>query len=340
MRTIENFAAIGTALNRGLARIVIAPGAWKINFVSAAKVFCNNLRKTAHAGEQRYRGQLNSGILSIRNLFAFSISRWLLLISGCCGHRCVTDQPQWGHAWSRNMFSREKNLPASFDPQTGRHLKWSARLGTETHSTPVIAGGHIYIGTNNGNPRNSAITGDRGILMCFDQRTGHFLWQVIVPKRTEDHYFDWPQSGIASPATVEGDRVYLVSNRGEVLCLEARNGNELWNFNLTSGAGIWSHDAAHTSILIHGEHLYLNTGTGVDNTHKRIRNPEAPSLVVLDKGTGVLLARDNENIAPNIFHSTWSSPSLGIVQGRPLIFFAAGDGMVYAFEPLHENFEL
>ena len=238
------------------------------------------------------------------------------------------------------MVSREKNLPASFDPQTGRNIKWSARLGTETHSTPVIAGGHIYIGTNNGNPRNSAITGDRGILMCFDERTGHFLWQVIVPKRTEDHYFDWPQSGIASPATVEGDRVYLVSNRGEVLCLDARNGNELWNFNLTSGAGIWSHDAAHTSILIHGEHLYLNTGTGVDNTHKRIRNPEAPSLVVLDKGTGALLARDNENIAPNIFHSTWSSPSLGIVQGRPLIFFAAGDGMVYAFEPLHENFEL
>jgi len=176
--------------------------------------------------------------------------------------------------------------------------------------------------------------------MCFDERTGHFLWQVIVPKRTEDHYVDWPQSGIASPATVEGDRVYLVSNRGEVLCLDARNGKELWNFNLTSGAGIWSHDAAHTSILIHGEHLYLNTGTGVDNTHKRIRNPEAPSLVVLDKGTGALLARDNENIAPNIFHSTWSSPSLGIVQGRPLIFFAAGDGMVYAFEPLHENFEL
>src|ERR1700755_297466 len=41
---------------------------------------------------------------------------------------------------------------------------------------------------------------------------------------------------------------------------------------------------------------------------------------------------DYEHIAPNIFHSTWSSPSMGVVGGRPLIFFAGGNGVVYAFE--------
>ena len=51
---------------------------------------------------------------------------------------------------------------------------------------------------------------------------------------------------------------------------------------------IWSHDGAHSSILIHGDYLYLNTGTGVDNTHKRIRTPNAPSLVVIDKRSGLL----------------------------------------------------
>src|SRR5262249_33902453 len=102
----------------------------------------------------------------------------------------------------------------------------------------------------------------------------------------------------------------------------------------TSGAGIWSHDAAHSSILIHGDCLYLNTGTGVDNTHKRIRTPDAPSLVVLDKHTGRLVARDYESIAPNIFHSTWCSPSLAAVNGDPLLFFAGGNGIVYAFEPI------
>ena len=111
----------------------------------------------------------------------------------------------------------------------------------------------------------------------------------------------------------------------------------VWRFDLPTGAGIWSHDAAHSSILIHGDHLYLNTGTGVDNTHRRIRTPDAPSLVVLDKRTGRLLARDNEHIAPNIFHSTWSAPSLATVNGRPLVFFAAGNGIVYAFEPLPDG---
>ncbi|MCW5554038.1 MAG: PQQ-binding-like beta-propeller repeat protein [Verrucomicrobiae bacterium] len=303
----------------------------------------------------------------------------------------AADQPQWGHAWTRNMVSSEKGLPDSFDPQTGRNIKWMARLGTETHSTPIIAGGRVYIGTNNGEPRDPKHQGDRGVLMCFDEQTGNFLWQLVVPKREEDPYFDWPKSGISSTATVEGDRVYLVSNRGEVLCLDARgmaNGNDgpflnegarltvaagsgaplrpvagaeinplplapppgvellkpgptdadiLWVFDLVTGAGTWPHDAAHSSILIHGDHLYLNSCTGVDNTHKRIRKPDAPSLVVLDKRTGRLLARDDERIAPNIFHCTWSSPSLATVNHRPLIFFAAGNGVVYAFDIVRAN---
>jgi outer membrane protein assembly factor BamB len=111
----------------------------------------------------------------------------------------------------------------------------------------------------------------------------------------------------------------------------------IWLFDLTTGAGIWSHDAAHSSILIDGNFLYLNSGTGVDNTHKRIRTPDAPSLVVLDKRTGRLVARDNQHIAPNIFHSTWCAPSLGEVNGRRLIFFGAGNGILYAFDALAAN---
>lgn len=283
------------------------------------------------------------------------------------------DAPQWGEAWSRNQVSHEVGLPASFDPHTGENIKWAAHLGTETHATPIVAGGRVYIGTNNGEPRDPKHEGDRGVLMCFDEQTGRLLWQLVVPKRVEDIYFDWPQSGICSEPTVEGERVYVVDNRGEVLCLDAlglTNGNDgpfqdegvhmtprppgapnvsspgdltpgpldadiIWLFDLTAGAGIWSHDAAHSSILILGDLLYLNTGTGVDNTHKRIRRPEAPSLVALDKHTGCLVAREQEGIAPNIFHSTWAAPSLGEVNGRPLIFFAAGNGIVYAFDPVH-----
>jgi outer membrane protein assembly factor BamB len=288
----------------------------------------------------------------------------LLTFVSANGALLAADQPQWGQAWSRNMVSSERGLPDQFDPASGRNVAWTAQLGTEAHSSPVIAGGRVYIGTNNGEPRDPRHQGDRGVLMCLDERDGRLLWQLVVPKREDDPYLDWPNSGISSPATVEGDRVYLVDNRGEVLCLDVHglgNGNDgpyhdegthmalrgappmqpgaldadvIWLFDLTSGAGIWSHDAAHSSILIRGNHLYLNTGTGVDNTHVRIRTPEAPSLVVLDKRTGQLLARDNEQIAPRIFHSTWSAPSLGSIDGQERIFFCGGNGVVYAFEPL------
>src|SRR5579863_9557046 len=77
----------------------------------------------------------------------------------------ASDQAQWGQAWSRNMVSQEKGLPESFDPRTGLNIKWSAELGTQTHSSPVIAGGRVYIGTNNGNPRDPKHQGDRGVLM-------------------------------------------------------------------------------------------------------------------------------------------------------------------------------
>src|SRR6266850_2488031 len=139
------------------------------------------------------------------------------------------DQPQWGEAWSRNMVSREKHLPDSFDPETGRNIKWTARLGTQAHSTPVVSGGHVYIGTNNEQPRDPKHKGDRGVFMCLEEKTGSLLWQLVVPKRDEDAYMDWPRMGMSSEATVEGDRIYLVDNRGAVLCLDANglaNGND------------------------------------------------------------------------------------------------------------------
>ena len=304
----------------------------------------------------------------------------LLIASEVALH--AADQPQWGQAWTRNMVSSERGLPAEFDPKTGKNIKWVANIGTETHSTPIVANGRVYIGTNNGEPRDPKHQGDRGVLMCFDEQTGALLWQFVVPKREEDKYHDWPNTGMSSPVTVEGDRVYLVDNRGAVVCLDARglaNGNDgpfkdegarmvqkpmlgegptnslprtnlppaialgplaadiLWVFDLTSGAGIWSHDGAHSSILIHGDYLYVNSGTGVDNTHRKIRTPDAPSLVVIDKRTGRYVARDDEHIAPNIFHCTWSSPSLAVVNGKPLIFFCAGNGIVYGFEPLDSS---
>jgi outer membrane protein assembly factor BamB len=275
----------------------------------------------------------------------------------------AADQPQWGQAWSRNLASAETNLPDSFDPETGRNIKWTIPLGSETYCTPVIARGRVLIGTNNEQPRDPRHQGDRSILLCLDERDGKLLWQLVVPKLTNSIYWDWPHAGICSPPTVEGNRVYQVSNRGEVLCLDLlgmANGNDgpfreearhavpagsapipvtsqdadiLWLFDYIKECGVRQHDQAHGSPLLHGRFLYVNTSNGVDDSHKQIQSPDAPSLIVLDKDTGRLVATDGEHIGPRIFHSTWSSPAMAVVNGQPQIFFCGGDGVVYAFEP-------
>lgn len=287
----------------------------------------------------------------------------------CCSLPAVAraaDQPQWGQQYTRNMVSDEKNLPDTFDVATGQNIKWAVKLGNQTFSTPIVAGGKVFIGTNNDRPRDETHKGDRGVMMCLDEKTGDLLWQLVVPKFSNDPYWDWTGTGICSPPTVEANRVYLVTNRGEVVCMDinglagenhgpfldeanhmAPNGKPaepttktdadiLWLFDIVHQAGIRQHDAACASILIHGQFLYLNTSNGVDNTHRKIACPDAPGLIVVDKTTGKYVARDEERTAPNTIHCTWSSPSLGEVNGKPVIFFGGGDGICYAFEAVTE----
>jgi outer membrane protein assembly factor BamB len=293
---------------------------------------------------------------------AESLPSLLLITSILVGTQAArsADQPQWGQKFSRNMISDEKNLPDSF----ANSVKWKAALGDQSYGTAIVANGRVLISTNNERPRDPRHQGDRGVLMCFDEKDGHFCWQLVVPKMEDDPYLDWPKVGMASTPTVEGDRVYTLTNRGEVVCLDLvrmANGNDgpfkdegrhmtprgqpvmepgpldadiIWLCDLVKEAGVHIHDQVEGSILIDGDHLYVNSNNGVDNTHRRIRSPNAPSLVVLDKRTGKIVARDDEHIGPKIFHSTWSSPSLGVVNGRRMIFFGGCDGFCYAFDAL------
>ena len=146
---------------------------------------------------------------------------------------------------TRNMVSDEKNLPASFVPgkkrsdgsgidmQTTKNVKWVARLGTENYSSPVVADGKVFIGTNDVNlndPRYKPTGG--GVLLCLDEATGKLLWRLVVPKletgkRSTD--YDKMELGICSTPCVEGNRVYVVTNRSEVVCLDTEgmaNGND------------------------------------------------------------------------------------------------------------------
>ncbi len=288
----------------------------------------------------------------------------------------AADQPQWGHAWTRNMVSSETGLPDRFDAgqrdqatgdirlDTTENVKWVVRTGDITYGTPVVAGGRIYVGANNGAGRDPRFQGDRGVLLCLDEATGRLQWQLNLPKLTKIKWADWTGVGISASPAVEGDRVYLVTNRAEVVALDVdgmADGNDgpftgegrlmaddgqpplepgpgdadvLWLFDMPDEVKAEPHNAANCSVLIDGDYLYVNTSNGVEWTHKYVVHPEAPSVIVLDKHTGKLVARDDFGIGPDITHGQWSSVAAGRVGDRTLGFFGAGSGVFYAFEML------
>jgi outer membrane protein assembly factor BamB len=301
---------------------------------------------------------------------------WLAgLLGSCVGWPgWAQDWPQWGRTSARNMYAPVRDLPARFDPgqlksgsdgpdlSTARNVRRVLKLGSQTYGNVTVAGGKIFIGTNNEHPRNPQHQGDRSILLCFDERTGEFLWQLVVPKLASGKANDWEQIGLVSSPTVEGQRLYLVTTRCEIMCLDTEglaNGNDgpfldeaqyivgpgqpkaeltpqdadiIWVFDMRDEVGAFPHNAANCSVLVVGDLVYACTSNGQDWTHANVPAPLAPSVVAVDKRTGQLRAEDDAGIGPRIFHGQWSSPSSGQVNGQTLIFFGGGDGWLYAFD--------
>ena len=305
----------------------------------------------------------------------------LAAVAAATGTAAAGDWPQWGGTAARNMVSPAKNLPASFsigrqtggrlDPDAMRNILWAAPLGTATYGNPTVAGGRVFVGTNDGTWRDPRVAADQGgVIACFEERTGRLLWRLRTPRyRAKVHGsgFDDLNTGVCSSPTIDGNRAYVMTNRAEVLCLDVAgladgnggpyrdegrylagdangaapvplqegDGDILWRFDTISQLPSAPHDVTNCSILVHGDALYVCTGNGVHRMPGEPNPlPDAPSFIVLHKRTGRLLAVDAERIGRRVFHGQWSSPSLGRVGGRTLVFFGGGDGVCYAFETL------
>jgi hypothetical protein len=59
------------------------------------------------------------------------------------------DWPMWGGTPDRNMVSAMKGLPTTWDIPGKKNVKWEAALGSQTYGNPVVAGGMVFVGTNN-----------------------------------------------------------------------------------------------------------------------------------------------------------------------------------------------
>ena len=162
-----------------------------------------------------------------------------LLAGGLITH--AQDWSQWGGSQYRNMYSPAKGLPDRFepgklvkgtenyDPATQKNVKFTVKLGSQSYGNPTIANGRIYVGTNNDVPRDKRHLGDRSILLCLDEKTGNLNWQLVVSKLKSGKVNDWESLGLFSSAVIEGNRLYVVTTRCEILCLDVEglaNGND------------------------------------------------------------------------------------------------------------------
>ena len=258
-------------------------------------------------------------------------------------------------------------------PGTTENVRWVVKLGTLICGNPTVAGGRVFVGSDDaslqGDTRLKRTKG--GMVWCLDEKTGNTLWRLPVPARSKerlpkDAHYGQQNLGTCSSPTIAGNRAFVVTNSCEIVCLDVKgqaNGNDgpfkdeaaymagdknppveiqktdgdiLWKYDLVEQLGICPHDVAACSVLVDGDILYCTSANGVNHEHTFCLRPDAPSFIALDAKTGKLLATDTEDLGHRMWHCLWSPPTIGVVNGKRLVFFGGGDGICYAFEALTE----
>jgi outer membrane protein assembly factor BamB len=173
--------------------------------------------------------------------------------------------------------------------------------------------------------------------MCFRESDGKFLWQIVHNKLPGGEANDCPLEGVASTPCVEGDRLYYVSNRCELVCADVAGdektgkGKIIWTYDMIKELDVYPCQLANSSPLVVGDLVYALTGNGVDAGKKELPSPKAPGFVAVNKKTGKLAWSCNLPGA-KVMRGQWSSPAAATVNGRTQVLYAGGDGWMYGLD--------
>lgn len=200
-------------------------------------------------------------------------------------------------------------------------------------STPTVDGDRVYLLDHMGN------------VLCLDANglagrpaSPEDLEMIATDRQCKQ--FDLAPDG----------RRLLEWTAGEPGVAAANDAHLLWRFDMEREVNCWPFNAQSAAIIVHGDFLYVATCSvlsgyeeagskyWIDEWKKKFGQStyDSPSLIVLDKRTGKLLARDREGIFERTFHGAHASPALGTVNGKELLFYGGGDGTCYAFDPAFE----
>lgn len=167
--------------------------------------------------------------------------------------------PQW-RGPNRDAVSADKGLLKSWG-ENGPPLAWKASGLGEGLSSIVIADGRIF---------TMGKRGGKELLMALDAKGGKELWSATVGVNSAE--------SPASTPTVDGDRVYALGPSGDLVCVQASDGKELWRKSYTKDLGgvipTWKYCE---SPLVDGNKLICTPGS------------DQATVVALDKLTGDVL---------------------------------------------------
>jgi outer membrane protein assembly factor BamB len=160
------------------------------------------------------------------------------------------DWPQW-RGPTRDGISRETGLLKEW-PKGGPALLWDAKKVNKERtvgqglSSLVIASGKIYtIGDilkveqvefkdKKGKVGKKNVTkGGNVFFFCYDAETGKELWRTVIGPPS----MGGPGGGPRCTPTADGDRVYVITTQGKLVCLKTGDGAILWQKDLVKEFG-------------------------------------------------------------------------------------------------------
>ncbi len=271
------------------------------------------------------------------------------------GQLCsAAEWPMLGRDGTRNSVSPESGAPVLWNVEERhrdgrlihgpRSIRWSAPLGLSSFSSPVVSEGLVWIGSGNMRSGVKNLGDYQSLLKCFRVRDGKQVYEFVSPKLA-NRVHDPGWSGLGSSPLVEGDRLWITTNRAEVLCLDIGplirgegEPRELWKLDLVQKFDVFLHmplmgppRPCSIGPTWNGR-VYVTVANGVAEDHITIPKPNAPCLVCLNKDTGEVLWKDNSPGA-NILTTQVASPTIAEISGRVQVIVPQSDGWVRAFDP-------
>ena len=195
------------------------------------------------------------------------------------------------------------------------NIAWKQAIPGNGWSSPVLAGGKLYLTTATGSPKTNDVS-LRAV--CIDADTGRILWNVEVlrPASADAQAMHEKNSLASATPIVAGDRLFVHYGHMGTAALDLA-GNVLWRQASLKYAP--EHGNGGSPALVDG--LIVFSGDGVDEQF----------IAALDQETGALrwkVPRDTK--AGKTF--SFCTPLVVEVDGRKQII-SPGSGMVGAYDP-------